>query len=104
MNYVFTVKYHQLWTVNCNIPIFSELRDNCGPSEFLYEGKCYKIVIGERMFHEALDYCDSIGGHLMSVSNPEEWTFIAHLLKNNRYCGEYDTFRIGAANIYGSKV
>ena len=56
------------------------------------------------MFHEALDYCDSIGGHLMSVSNPEEWTFIADLLRNNRYCGEYDTFRIGAANIYGSKV
>lgn len=67
--------------------------------KFNYNGHSYKLIDTGLTWNDAKTYCESLGGHLVTITSGVEQAFIADLLRN--YKGRYFGFWLGAEKVSG---
>ncbi|MEE1056417.1 MAG: starch-binding protein [Acutalibacteraceae bacterium] len=79
---------------NINTDISDESDSNSNNSGELetYNGHYYRVINESMPWTEAMSYCASLGGHLVTIQDEEEQEFITDLIKNNP---EKNTYWIG---------
>ena len=72
------------------IPLFSSEQDanTEGFSEF--NGHKYKLIVEEMSWPEAKTYCESLGGHLVTITSEEENNFVNSLINKSTMIGLSD--------------
>lgn len=58
--------------------------------DFYFNGNRYRVYNGRKKWNEAKSYCESLGGHLVTITSSEEQSFVESINKNtNRWIGGY---------------
>ncbi|MBR5119981.1 MAG: C-type lectin domain-containing protein, partial [Clostridia bacterium] len=57
--------------------------EHCGAA--MYDGRIYKIFNVQLSWFDAYSYCESLGGHLVTITSEEEQTFINTYMKSQSF-------------------
>ncbi|XP_007540779.1 snaclec coagulation factor IX/factor X-binding protein subunit B-like [Poecilia formosa] len=53
----------------------------CPELWFMYEGRCYKYFSSPKSWYNAEEHCTGVGGHLASVLNPRQYSFLQQIIQ-----------------------
>uniref|UniRef100_A0A3B3VTG6 C-type lectin domain-containing protein n=1 Tax=Poecilia latipinna TaxID=48699 RepID=A0A3B3VTG6_9TELE len=53
----------------------------CPEFWFMYEGRCYKYFSSPKSWYDAEEHCTGVGGHLASVLNPRQYSFLQQIIQ-----------------------
>jgi len=86
--------------ISCGLSLGVYAAEPTEQSEDTYEfsGREYKLFNEGMTWNDAKKYCESIGGHLVTITTEEEQWFIEDLLSE---CGSKNNYWIGAESING---
>ncbi|MEQ2227304.1 hypothetical protein ILYODFUR_036344 [Ilyodon furcidens] len=51
----------------------------CSEGWFMYESRCFRFFNTPLSWYDAEEQCNSLGGHLASVSNPRQYSFLQQM-------------------------